>query len=47
MDIGRMIRDMGEVFIANMIGKECFSNNAYYDGEWRDNRKNGVGILII
>ena len=47
MESGARIRNMDEVFIGNMIGREELSYDVYYNGDWKDNKKHGSGILTI
>lgn len=45
--IGWMTRDMEKVLLfVNYLGKLISVNGDNYDGEWRDDKKNGPGTYL-
>lgn len=48
MAIGRMIKRMERVIIYNIIiGTQYYANGDRYEGEWRDDERNGKGNIVI
>lgn len=43
---GRMTREMELVKNKNIIGKQEYANGDKYEGEWKDDKRNGNGKCL-